>query len=573
VGSLLALVRHRDDRRIPQRVRRLTSDSELVGHGPCEVCGSSDARATYTDGHSWCFACDPDEAYQKGDGDTAAISRKPKGPKITGLIPFDELDCVSLKARKLPEEVCRKAGYFVSTRPGLGPVQVAAYRDTDGHVVAHKMRTRSKEFPWCGEPKRASLFNQHNCRGNGKRIYITEGEIDCLTVMHVLPKWDAVSLPNGAQGARKDLAKHLDFLLGYDEIVLCFDMDEPGREAVDKVVPLFPPGRVRVVSLPLKDANDMLVNDRVEELVAALWNAKSWRPDGIKSLGDLRDQIMREPVVGLPWCLPQQTQSTYGRRWGECVAFGAGTGVGKTDFIMQQAVYDAVTLNQKVGLFFLEAQPVDTGKRLAGKLAKKRFHIPDAGWTGDQLGEALDTLDANKNVFFYDHFGALSWEVVKNTIRVLAHSEGVRIFYLDHLTALAAGEEDERKALEQIMAELAGLCQELKIWMLFVSHLATPEGKPHEEGGRVMIRHFKGSRAIGFWSHFMFGLERNTQADDLEERHTAYLRCLKDRNTGRATGKVITLSYDDETGILFEEDGASDAGINTSTTDEEDPPF
>jgi twinkle protein len=52
------------------------------------------------------------------------------------------------------------------------------------------------------------------------------------------------------------------------------------------------------------------------------------------------------------------------------------------------------------------------------------------------------------------------------------------------------------------------------VMLTFVSHLATPEGKPHEEGGRVMIRHFKGSRAIGFWCHFMFGLERNQQDQD-----------------------------------------------------------
>jgi twinkle protein len=54
------------------------------------------------------------------------------------------------------------------------------------------------------------------------------------------------------------------------------------------------------------------------------------------------------------------------------------------------------------------------------------------------------------------------------------------------------------------MKEMAALANELQIIILFVSHLTTPEGKPHEEGGRVTIRHFKGSRAIGFWSHFMF---------------------------------------------------------------------
>jgi twinkle protein len=67
-----------------------------------------------------------------------------------------------------------------------------------------------------------------------------------------------------------------------------------------------------------------------------------------------------------------------------------------------------------------------------------------------------------------------------------------------------------------------------------------------------MIRHFKGSRAIGFWSFFMFGLERDQQADSPEEASTTTFRILKDRYTGQATGNVILLGYDSETGMLDE---------------------
>src|SRR5690606_11763508 len=91
---------------------------------------------------------------------------------------------------------------------------------------------------------------------------------------------------------------------------------------------------------------------------------------------------------------------------------------------------------------------------------------------------------------------------------------------------------------------------------------ATPEGKPHEEGGRVMIRHFKGSRSIGFWSHYMFGLERNQQADDPVERTTTTFRILKDRHTGRATGQTFFLGYDPKEGMLFEKEaGAEEYGF------------
>jgi twinkle protein len=69
-----------------------------------------------------------------------------------------------------------------------------------------------------------------------------------------------------------------------------------------------------------------------------------------------------------------------------------------------------------------------------------------------------------------------------------------------------------------------------------------------------MIRHFKGSRAIGFWSHFMFGLERDQQAENVAVKTTTVFRVLKDRYTGRATGELFWLGYDRETGLLYEAD-------------------
>lgn len=488
---------------------------------------------------------------------------------MAGLIPTDELEYGPLTKRKITEETCRKYGYATATLSD-GPVQVALYRDSDASVVAHKLRTRDKDFPWFGDAKRAVLFGQHLARTGGRRIVITEGEIDCLSVAQVLGlKWPVVSVPNGAPAAKKDVSKHLDFLNTFDEIVLCFDQDEAGHEAEQKVAPLFPAGKVKVVSLPRKDANEMLVAGEAEELVRAVWDARVWRPDGIRTLAEVRDEIMRDPEQGLPWWTDWLTQKTYGRRLGECVALGAGTGIGKTDFITQQIAFDVLELKEKVGLFFLEQQPAETGKRIAGKVAKQRFHIPDAGWTSQQLSDTLDRLDAGKGLLFYDHFGSCDWERIRDTMRVMHHTEGTRIFYLDHLTALAAEEEDERKALETIMAQIGGLVKEIPIWLLFVSHLATPEGRSHEEGGRVMAKHFKGSRAIQFWAHFMIGLERDNQAEDEADRRTTTLRILKDRYTGKSTGHTQDYGYDEDTGLLHEQDDEPESSF---TATEEDAP-
>jgi twinkle protein len=533
----------------------LDSDSELISKGPCPDCGSSDACAAYTDGHTHCFSCGK---HRKGDGSEPQRERKP----VSGRPLIEGGEVQALVKRKLSEETCKKWGYHVGEYKDR-KVQIANYRDADGHVVAQKVRFPDKTFTITGDLKDAlPLYGQWLWRDGGKMVVVTEGEIDALTVSQLQSlKWPVVSIPNGAQGATKAVAKALDWLLKFESVVFMFDNDEPGRDAAKACAAILPPGRAKIATLPLKDASDMLMAGRGGEVIDAMWGAKECRPDGVVSLKDIREKVMTRPETGLPWCLEALTKLTYGRRYGELYFLGAGTGVGKTDFLTQQMAFD-VQLGQAIGVFSFEQSPAETGKRIAGKIAGKRFHIPDGDWTDGDLTRALDDIDGS--VYLYDHFGVCDYDVVEASIRYMVHAYGVRIFYLDHLTAFAAGAEDERKELERIMGALGGLVKELGIILIAVSHLATPEGKSHEEGGRVMIRHFKGSRSIGFWSHFMFGMERDQQAEDDATRTTTTFRILKDRHTGNSTGEVFYLGYDKDTGRLFETD-APGASNNHST--------
>lgn len=542
--------------------------SDFIGHEPCPVCGSSDALARYTDGHGHCFSC---RHYVPADG-AGEPTTKRKGTSMT-FTPIQG-EVMALSKRGLSEETCSKWGYRVAEYSDK-PVQVADYYTPDGSaLVAQKVRFANKDFVCLGNLKEAGLFGQHLWRDGGKMIVVTEGELDALSVSHLQGnKWPVVSVPNGASGAKKAIAAQLGWLAGFDSVIFMFDNDEPGRAAATECAAILPPGKAKIASLPLKDASDMLVAGRGKELIDAMWGAKAYRPDGIVTLSDVRVKALAKPESGLPWFLNRLTELTYGRRLGEVYFFGAGTGVGKTDLFTQQIEYDINVLNEKVGLIYLEQQPQETAKRIAGKAAGKRFHVPDGSWTQEELVETWDMLEKSNRIFMYDHFGVTDWALLREHIRFLAHSEGIRLFYLDHLTALAASADDERKALERIMAEIGGLVKELNICLHGISHLATPEGKPHEEGGRVMIRHFKGSRSIGFWSHFMFGLERNQQAEDEEERKTITFRVLKDRYTGNATGQVLYLGYDIATGLLFEKAEVNPFGTTPESTKDDGRAF
>ena len=541
-----ALLGHHEGHQV--HLRGQVSDSELLFKGPCADCGSSDACATYTDGHTHCFSC---SKTRPGEGAPSRPARSPMGDDDYRPI---QGDIQALKARGINEDTCRHFGYTVGLDPKTGrKVQLAPYTDEHGRIVAQKWRDSEKNFGVIGKLKNGlPLFGQHLWRDGGKKVVITEGEIDAMSVSQMQGnKWPVVSIPNGASGAKKSLGAALEWLEKFDEVILMFDQDDPGREAVAECAPLFTPGRCKVAKLPLKDANEMLKAGRGSEIIDAIWAAKGYRPDGIMSVDDLYEDAVKDLEPGIPWWLDTLTEWTYGRRPGECYAFGAGTGIGKTDWFTQSIAFD-VRLGLKVGLLYLEQPPVETLRRIAGKMVGKPMHIPGKA-TVEERAQAIGDLRENDQLAFYNSFGSTSWEVVKAKIRYMVVGLGCKSIYLDHLTALVAGEEDERKALDLIMAEAAALALELGIYFHFISHLTRPGNgaTPHEEGGRVKQAQFRGSNAIGMWSHFMFGLERNTQGEEEEDRLTTF-RCLKDRNTGGATGNTLKLDYDRDTGLLFE---------------------
>ena len=524
------------------------TDSTFLRHIPCPACSSRNNNSLYSDGHEYCYGCG---YYKPGEGQ-AGEHKHSKGKLAADLILDGEFR--ALRSRKIDEGTCQKFGYRVGEDAAGNAIHIAPYYDADGRLVAQKVRGKDKKFSVRGDIKQALPFGAQLWGRGGKKLVVTEGEIDAMSFSQAQGnKWPVVSIGCGAGAQiRKYIAQHREYFRSFEEVILMFDMDDPGRKAAREAAEVIGmSAKIAELPAPYKDANDMLKAGKVDDLLRAMWNAQAYRPDGIVDMASLEEEVMKPVEIGLPWWSESLTRLTYGRRRGELYALGAGTGVGKTDFLTQQIAYDVKDLNLPVGVFFLEQGPVETAKRIAGKLAGKTFHIPDSGWTEADLRGTWAELQASGKVFLYDSFGMNDWDAIEEKIEFLAHSEGIKDFYFDHLTAVASG-DGEREELERVMAKMGALVKRLDITLTFVSHLATPDGKPHEEGGRVTIRHFKGSRSIGFWSHYMFGLERDQQAEDERVRTTTTFRVLKDRYTGRATGEVFYLGYDRETGRLYE---------------------
>lgn len=533
-------------------ITRGASDSTFVKHLHCGECGSRDNNALYSDGHTFCFGCGA-----TGSGDSGRLGPLDRQPRSR----FDVIEgvCEALPARSLTEATCEKFGYMVGLDDQGKPCQIAPFYNADGQLIGQKLRYKGKRFKVVGTVDAALPFGAHAWQKTGKMLVVTEGEIDALSMSQVQGnKWPVVSLINGSQSAKKLASQHLDYFRGFEKVIVMFDNDEPGKKAALEFASIIGP-RAHIAELPLKDANEMLIAGRTKDLIDAMWKAKQYRPEGIVSLDSLKEKTREKPQMGLSWPWPNLSELLFGIQRPYIYTIGAATGAGKTDVLRQIITHLSVEHSVPVGVFSLEEEPQTTALGLAAKVSGRLLNTP-AGWDPDAFDAAWAKLMAGGKVHLYDSFGMNEWEAIRDKIEYLTHAEGVGYFVVDHLTALASGSEDDRVRLEGIMADMSSVVMRLGITIFLVSHLATPEGKPHEEGGRVMIRHMKGSRAIGQWSHGAIGLERNQQAEDPEERHTTTVRILKARGFGWNVGKCTHLRFNEATGVLTETGPSTNGG-------------
>lgn len=513
-----------------------------LAHQPCGDCGSSDALLINDDGSTKCYSC--------------GIFHPAKESKEIELSKdFIKGVARDIADRCITQETCRRYKYNIGTYKGK-EVQIATYRDLDGNPKFQKIRfTDEKSFITIGkfEPL---LYGMNNFKGNDKKLIITEGEIDCLSISQVINGYPVVSIPNGANNAKEAIKHNLEWLERFDEIVFCFDMDRVGQESVKECAALLSIGKAKIMSLPLKDPNEMLKAGRVEELYKATWNALEYRPDGIVSGAELWNEIEKPITNGLSYPWETLTKLTYGIRPAEMIVFGAGTGMGKTEFFKEIETHLLVEHKQKIGIIHLEEQTRETVLGLMGKHSSIKFHLPDSEYSEEEKRKAFDETVGTDRVFIYDSFGTTDLDTIKNTIRYMVKGKDCKFIFLDHITALGDGLEDGNNVnqyMRKVVSELANLTRELNFTLFTISHLRKGDNKkPHEEGGRVHLDDLYGAAALKQWASYVFGLERNQQAEDEDVRHTTTLRCLKDRYTGVAAGQTFNIKYCKDTGRLLE---------------------
>lgn len=478
---------------------------------------------------------------------------------------------VALDKRQIDIDTCTKYGYKLG-KLGNTVVEIADYV-ADNKVVGQKIRAPNKQFHCRGQMSTAHLWGQHLWRDGGKRIIVTEGEIDCMTVFQVLGKtWPVVSVPSGAAGAADAFRRNIEFLNSYETVVICFDNDAAGQKAALECAYILKPGTAAIATLPLKDPNEMLLENRAAEIKTCLWEAQVYRPEGIVHVKDVSlegDAIGR--VFDYPW--DSMNKQLYGRRSGELIVHTSGSGMGKSTVLREMIWFD-LQQGIPVGVMMLEESVKDTVMDLislklnkpvkkifaARKINAQRtsqgkqpldFEVVD-DLTDEEFAGARDDL-FGMGLYLLDHFGSTDVDLLISKMNYMTTSMGCQNLYLDHLSIIISGQDsgNERKDIDLMMTNLRTFVERTDCHVDAVCHLTKPKNTPFEEGGQISLRDLRGSGSLYQLADGCIGYERNQQHSDPTIRNTIAVRMLKDRFGGK-TGIVDALQYDTSKGRLHD---------------------
>lgn len=572
------------------------SSKKVLEQTKCPKCPSSDAFTIWEEGNdlnAHCFSCgyhvkrlpsNYKDLVNSGY-DSAGVSRlsrsttvrQPTSVRSQGLSEIQELDVPTLSNfpirafsdRGLSQATVAKyeVRCGVSTSDGDTPICHLYPIRSKGQLVQYKVRDCAvKNFTIIGnKPETTDLFGQSLFKPTGKKLWITEGEIDAMSVYQVLkesstlPDYDppVVSLPHGAAAAVKAITENLYWLNGYEEIILVFDSDAAGVEARDKVCKLLA-GKVYYVELPAKDPNEMLLAGQGTQLKwHVLTHQKKYSPDCIINAKDLWERYKESsevPSYPYPSFMPKLQQMTDGARPGSIVLITAGTGCGKTQFCRELKYHYWKTTNEKIADVSLEEDVSDTTTGLMSLHLNKRLHLSEVSIDADTERRTFQELFDDGRWTFYDHFGGMDDSSLFTSLRYLA-ADGNKFIFLDHLSIIvseyAAG-GGERERIDTIMTKLAKFVKEFNLTVFLICHLRKTEGSSlsFELGAVPTLDDLRGSGAIKQLSWDIIALSRNLQHPDKYCSNTIELSVLKCRQTGR-TGVADYLHFSDETGRLL----------------------
>lgn len=461
---------------------------------------------------------------------------------------------INLNKRKITADTCKAFNVVYNSDKN---VLVFNYGED-----IQKLKTLDKKYTWLNYDKnKAKMFGESLHDASRKNIVITEGEEDAMAVYQSLGSGalrsynHVTSLATGAGSAEAFIKHNYEKLSRYDTVTLCFDTDEAGQLAINKITnadkPLFSKNKIRLVKLTEKDASDMLANGKAEELKWAILKAEVNRPSGVIKVGELLDDYFdMEFPAGIESQFPRLNAALNGFRKGELTMLAAGTGIGKSVFATN-LIYDFV-INKKLKVVDIKLE--ENQKKTICNYAGMYFKNSSFKNSPKSLSEAQrkDFRNAFSNLFLHDHFGSLTSDELMSILEYYALVEKVDFIFLDHISMAISGttssNEGERKDIDKLVTKIRELINTSNVGFLCVSHLSNvkSDSQQWESGRQVNRSALRGSGTLGQLSDNILGIEADITNEEV--KNVRNIRVIKTRYGNEQEVLCDSFEFDKRTG-------------------------
>ena len=464
------------------------------------------------------------------------------------------LESRGIRERGITRPVCEFYGVKIRfNSDGQADSHFYPYVNEDGEL-SYKWRKLPKDFEWVGSA--GDLFGIDKFSPGGKRLIITEGELDALSVAQAcLQKYEKIYpiiSPPSAAGTAK-LLKHREWIRSFEEVCIWMDNDIAGKEALDKILKIVGVERARIIH-PVdgcKDASDVLVKKGSHAVNECVWNAARWIPAGIISKDELwkaLEEYNKVPSIPYPSCIGSLNNKLKGMRAGEISLFISGTGSGKSTLMREIIIHllncEDVPKEDKIGAINLEEAPAETARKLAGMELRRNpanEEIPI-----EELKVGFDKVFGDDRVMILDHQGSIADGSIVEQLEYMALM-GCKYLFIDHITILVSEGADGltgNEAIDKVMNDLLRLVKRHNIWIGLVSHLrkAPVNTRSFEQGKLPSLDDIRGSGSIKQISMDVIAFARDMTAEDERKRNTIDMSVLKCRYTGLTGSVQLSLS-------------------------------
>ena len=421
---------------------------------------------------------------------------------------------------------------------------------------SHKIdKSKGESKAWCQKDADTSplLFNMNRVN-TSQPLLILEGEIDCLAAIEA-GYTNSVSVPFGA-GNFLWIKENFDWLEQFDEIIVCADNDEPGKEMQKECVSRLGSWRTKFINIPpycydeakdkkipMKDLNHVLYYQGKEAVLNLIRTAEDPGVPSVIDVSDVED-IDIDEMDGITTGIQELDSELMRLFYGTLTVLSCVPGAGKTSFL-SQIICQSLEQDKNVWVFSKEMPNWMTKSWLNYILAgrhnvKKYIDRNDAEYykVTNEAKECIKSHYSKKWYLYRDDYSN-TLDALIDSMEASVRKYGTKLLILDNLMMINLGANENNEIMKQTecINRLIDFAMRYSVAVILVAH-----PRKLEKGADVGIYDISGTSNIANLAHRTIGLSRinkEKEQTDFDVR----LTIIKDRMRGKQ-GRKIDLYYD-----------------------------